>query len=160
MYLYFWLLGINVAVFATLSIKKKLAIKVFILLFLFLTFTFLSLLLQNDLRFRGGQPIWYENSPWKQLVLFSVMLLGMLTNTIYDLLKTRINSKLSNDGGKVKHQFIWEQFLLPLTISGILFGYIWGNHSNESLDTSTILLSYQNGFFWQTIISKLIPEKA
>jgi hypothetical protein len=103
---------------------------------------------------RTETEIWYQNTPWKHAILFVVMLLGMVTNYFFELVQARIKAKESN--GQVQlPKFIWEKLVLPLLIAGILFGYFWGEHSHEPMELTVILISYQNGFFWQTILAKL-----
>lgn len=103
---------------------------------------------------RGEGEDWYQIAPWKHLILFLVMFLGMITNYLFEFIQTRIKAKESK--GKIKlPQFIWEKMVLPLVVAGILFSYFWGQHSGEAMGLTVIFISYQNGFFWQTILEKI-----
>jgi len=106
---------------------------------------------------RGGVE-WFEDAPWKHLILFSSMILGMATNYLYDYLLARIKAKEAKHAGNenVKFpQFIWEKLVVPFVVSLLLFGYIWEKHAQSAMNFIAISSSYQNGFFWQTIFEKM-----
>ena len=96
---------------------------------------------------------WFEIGTWKHIILFLSMLLGMITNYIFEYFQHRIKAKEA-EGEYQKPQFIWEKLFLPFVISILLFGYFWGYHSKEPMSLTLIFISYQNGFFWQSIWEK------
>ena len=106
-------------------------------------------------------PNWYEIGPWKHIILFVCMLFGMVTNYLYDYLRARIKTKEARASGKGSVElpkFMWEKIVLPIIISVLLFGYFWGEYGQGVMNITILFASYQNGFFWQTILTK-IPQK-
>ncbi len=100
---------------------------------------------------------WYENPYSKVSILALFMILGMVTNYTYDYLQARIRAKDAAAQGRGKAKlppFIWEKFLSPIIVSGLVFAVIWKAVGAEKLALTTILVSYQNGFFWQTLLSE------
>jgi hypothetical protein len=103
--------------------------------------------------FRGGEVVWYRQTPWKHLLLFGAMLLGMVSNTLFDYLDARIKARKA--GRHSMPKLHWEEMLLPLVVAGVVFGYFWGKHSGEEMGLAPLLLSFQNGFFWQSVLDKV-----
>lgn len=103
---------------------------------------------------RGEEEMWYENAPWKHLILFACMLLGMITNYLFEYVQARIKAKEAGSQTQMPG-FIWEKLVLPLIIAGLVFGYFWGQHGNETIGFTVAFISYQNGYFWQTVLEKV-----
>ncbi len=103
---------------------------------------------------RGPEDHWYEIAPWKHFILFVSMVLGMITNYLFEYVQARVKAKES-DGQTQMPKFIWEKLVLPLIIAGMVFGYFWGQHGTEAMGFTVGFISYQNGYFWQTILEKV-----
>lgn len=101
---------------------------------------------------------WFEIGPWKHIILFVCMILGMATNYLYDYIQARIKVKEAKESGEEKvimPRFMWEKLVLPFIISVLLFGYFWGEFGQGNMNLPVIFACYQNGFFWQTIFMKM-----
>ena len=135
-------------------------IKIPILLIIVLGFIFFVYFFADVTR--GGIEIWYEKSPWKHLILFVSMCLGIATNVLYDYLSDRLKAREAIEAGKMKTKmplFMWEKIVLPFTISFLIFGFALEKFGNENMSLMLVTGSYQNGFFWQTIHDKMIKNR-
>lgn len=76
------------------------------------------------------------------------MVLGMLANYLWDLFKA--NKTLADVN--------LPDLLLPLLVSPIVFYGIWSMWSGEQkISFAFNLIAFQNGFFWQVVLSKAGP---
>lgn len=121
----------------------------------------LSLYLINNKAFLGGGG-WYEKSPFREAILFLVMLCGMsaryVTKAIEDRREKLKQLNGSDQYGKPKLEFdVWE-FSYPLFFSVVTFGSLLGQIKDDNLTFTTIVLSFQTGFFWQTLLKKEISS--
>jgi len=81
------------------------------------------------------------------------MVAGMVSKYLWDLIEAR-KSRRSDPGSdkNVSIRFdIWE-CIQPLLVAGIVFSGVLSD--SKVLTLPLMLLSYQNGFFWQTILRK------
>ncbi|MBN2092727.1 hypothetical protein JW964_24105 [candidate division KSB1 bacterium] len=154
MYLFIgMLLGFLLIIFI-FNRKFHWALRILLLFFLVILSGFFLLAFDIAPPVRGEEECWHQIAPWKHIILLIVMLLGMITNYFFEFLQARIKAKESAGQAKLP-KFIWEKLVLPLLIAGILFGYFWGQHGKEPMGLAIIFISYQNGFFWQTILDKI-----
>ena len=139
--------------------KLRLSIKIGILFILIVTviifYQHFSFFVEKS---RGVNELeWYKLAPWKHLILFASMVVGMMTNYLYEYIQLRIKAKEAKESGELiplVQVFIWEKLILPLFTSVLIFGYFWSKSGEENFSLNLILIAYQNGFFWQTILSK------
>jgi len=92
---------------------------------------------------------------WKETAwLFATMIVGMMSKYLWDLIENRRLKLKSNTASpqKIPLDFDFWDFIQPLLVSGIVFSGVAGSH--PKLELTTILLSFQNGFFWQTILTR------
>jgi len=154
MYLFIGISLVFLLVVFIITRKMHWALRILLILLLVILSVFVFTIFGITPPVRGEGEAWYQITPWKHIILFIVMLVGMITNYLFELLQARIKAKES-EGKLQPPKFIWEKLVLPLIIAGILFGYFWGQHSNEPMGMAVIFISYQNGFFWQTILEKI-----
>jgi len=103
---------------------------------------------------RSPDQSWYEIAPWRQILLITTTLFGMVSNYLLEYFQARIKAKESK--GKVKMpKFVWEKIALPFIIAILVFGYFWEQHGKEPMNFAIMLISFQNGFFWQTVLEKV-----
>lgn len=137
--------------------KIKLVFRIpFLLILLVITYFFLSHFRESARAVEDLQ--WFEIGPWKHVILFVCMLLGMATNFFYDYIQGRIKAKEAKESGEemvIMPRFMWEKLVLPFIISVLLFGYFWGEYGQGNMNLPVIFACYQNGFFWQTILMKV-----
>lgn len=95
---------------------------------------------------------WYQQTPWREGILFSLMLAGMTSRVLAVAIETRRRRIHHNANGANRLGVdIWDLFY-PLLFSAMTFGVVLANVGDRVLDWSTVILAYQNGFFWQTIL--------
>jgi len=106
-----------------------------------------------------GSNRWYEASPYVELLFFVLMLTGMSARYVTKAIEVRREriAELKKQGGKYtkpKLEFdIWE-FSYPLFVSVVTFGALLTQLKDRDLSLGNIILSFQTGFFWQTIMTK------
>ncbi len=83
---------------------------------------------------------------WTGAAYFGAMVAGMAAHTVWLMLpKIKGSHPLSFDR--------W-QFVRPALVAPIIFLAVWKTVGSQPLGVEPILLSFQNGFFWQTVLSK------
>jgi hypothetical protein len=103
---------------------------------------------------RGGSTFDSTQSPWKEIIAFVTMVLGMNAKYLWDLTDARKQKNAKLKPGETKHGLgfdAWD-FVQPLLVAGIVFGTIL--ETIKQLNATTLIFSFQNGFFWQTIFKK------
>ena len=122
------------------------------LLLLFLLVFFLTGALVVVLDAEPSSALAVSVSPYKALVvglhMGGWMILGMLANYLWDLFKAQ----------KTLADINLPDLLLPLLVSPIVFYGIWSLWSGEQkIAFAFNLIAFQNGFFWQVVLSKAGP---
>ena len=121
----------------------------------------LSIYLITSKKFLDGGD-WYEKRPFKEAILFFVMLCGMsaryITKAIEDRREKLKQLTRSDSSRKPKLEFDAWEFSYPLFFSVVTFGGLLSQIKDENLTFTTIILSFQTGFFWQTLLKKEIPS--
>jgi hypothetical protein len=90
-----------------------------------------------------GPASWMAEIPWFEMGLYFIMLAGMVAKYFYDAI---------GEGNQIRFQK-W-QFFKPIFISPIVFGIIYGSIGKETSVLLLLIFSFQNGFFWQTVLHK------
>jgi hypothetical protein len=96
---------------------------------------------------------WYDRTPYREILLFLLMLAGMIARYFTRLIEERRNQiATTTSRKKPRLDFdLWE-FSYPLFISVITFGVLMAQIGDESLSLADVTLSFQTGFFWQTVL--------
>jgi hypothetical protein len=112
--------------------------------------------------FRGPQTLgdeaWWQKTPGFEITLFAVMLLGMVVRYITKAIEDRRQTvaEWKKAGGEGKRPGLeldkWE-FAYPLLISAITFGALLSQIKAEQPAIENLLLAFQTGFFWQTLLA-------
>jgi hypothetical protein len=84
--------------------------------------------------------------PWVGVVYFISMVTGMFAHTTWDAINKR-------KAGKDPVFDRWV-YLRPALVAPIVFIAVLKLVGGSSFDFAALLLSFQNGFFWQTVLSK------
>lgn len=124
--------------------------RLILVILLILFFIFLMWLFKVDTR---SASIWFNNSPYKQLIALFFILLGMSAKVIFNGIeerKKKISNGIKNPPVKIDK---WD-FFKPFIVSFIVFGVFWNKYGHEILTLNYLIISFQNGFFWQTILEK------
>jgi hypothetical protein len=104
--------------------------------------------------------VWNE-TPFRELILFALMIVGMaaryMTHAI-ELRRERIKELSKEQGGirgrKPKLEFDAWEFSYPLFVSVVTFGALLSQIGDSFLTLANTILSFQTGFFWQTVLAK------
>jgi hypothetical protein len=89
---------------------------------------------------RGGRDYWL-----KMAIFFLLMVLGMLAREAYNsLVHTR--------------SFNWISLGLAGLVSPMIFGAVYSGLGNLDIKVPSIVLAFQNGFFWNSIFEGLGPQ--
>lgn len=78
----------------------------------------------------------------RPLFLYITMLVGMFCKYLWDY-----------TAPKTRRKFNYKLFLRPVIISPIVFSVVWVAMGNKT-SFITFFFSFQNGFFWQTILER------
>jgi len=97
-----------------------------------------------------GTPI-FNAIPWVETGLYFSMLAGMAAKYCYDWI---------GEGGKRRKKFDKWQLAKPMFVSPIIFGMIYGTVDQKTSVMLLLIFSFQNGFFWQTILNNPAADKA
>jgi hypothetical protein len=84
--------------------------------------------------------------PWQGIVYFCAMIGGMAAHTTWELLPKSTRQKVV--------AFDKWRFVRPALVAPIIFLAVWKIVDVHPFGVESVLLSFQNGFFWQTVMSK------
>ena len=87
-----------------------------------------------------------ESSWWTSLAYFIAMVLGMMAQAIWHAIDKRT-------AGKPPVFDKWE-FVKPALVAPIVFIAVYNNVTQAQITVVMLLFSFQNGFFWQTVLRK------
>jgi hypothetical protein len=109
-----------------------------------------------------GERRWYQESPAAECLLFVAMLFGMAASYLTKQIERRRirieeKRKLSDVSVTPLEFDLWE-FSYPMLVSVITFGAILQNIGEKPIDLASMILSFQTGFFWQTVLARSAPK--
>lgn len=87
--------------------------------------------------------------PLREIGMYFFMLAGMTGKYLFDAIgeKKRQRLKLNK----------W-QFIKPFLVSPIIFGTVYAQLPENTSTFMLFIFSFQNGFFWQTLLYRTVPE--
>jgi hypothetical protein len=105
----------------------------------------------------GPTSLW-EQPPYRELALFAAMICGMAIRFLTSAIKLRRPElekwrKAGRRGAKPAISFDTWEFIYPLLFSAVTFGALLTQVKSEALSLEKLLLSFQTGFFWQTLLA-------
>src|SRR5262249_1838101 len=92
----------------------------------------------------GNEPP--QTIPWIGLVYFIAMVIGMFAHTTWALLPPKATS--------ARPKLDAWLYLPPTLVAPIVFLAVLKLIGASGFSVESLLLSFQNGFFWQTVMSK------
>ncbi len=108
---------------------------------------------------------WFDRSPWKESVLLLTMLAGMAARSLDQAIEIR-SQRIAQlrAAGKLRRKpklrlDRWE-FSRPFLVALPTFGGLLGQIGAQALGWVLVVLAFQTGFFWQTVLTKSDPSKA
>ena len=140
-----------IAILCVRTIWKKSAQISFILSMLLVGLVGFIILETNLLRGNGtiDKGAALSDIPWFEISLYFVMLLGMAAKYCYDAI---------GEGSNLNFQK-WQLFK-PMLVSPMVFGAIYGNMGDQTPRLLLLIFSFQNGFFWKTVLDKTPQGRA
>jgi hypothetical protein len=96
----------------------------------------------------GPEASWWNTSPWRELILLALMVVGMIARVVSVAIEKRGSTKaaaLSVDR--------WD-FVYPMLFAVPTFSALLSQIQAESLALTHVALAFQTGFFFQTILKK------
>lgn len=145
--------------------KTKLVFVVLVILVGFLVYTAIDLFIlePSDIVIKGpvdsdkfpkifkGPDNILSKIPWLDIGLFLAMLFGMASKYLFDIIGEKPKKKL---------RFNKWQFFRPFLVSPIIFITVLALLPEKTSILMILVFAYQNGFFWQTLLYKDVPEKS
>lgn len=96
-----------------------------------------------------GNEWWFNTSPYRELILFALMLVGMAARVLSLAIEQR---KTENEPAGLRVNR-WD-FIYPMLFAVPTFGALLSQLNAETMTLPNIVLSFQTGFFWQTILKR------
>jgi hypothetical protein len=97
-----------------------------------------------------GSQHWYDTSPTRELLLFALMLAGMASR----VLSLAIEQHKLGSAPAANLQINRWDFIYPMLFAVPTFGALLSQLNAEVLSLPNVILAFQTGFFWQTILKK------
>jgi hypothetical protein len=97
-----------------------------------------------------GKEQWFDKSPFREFFLFAMMVLGMAARVLSLAIE---EYKTKKDPAKGLEMSRWD-FVYPLLFAVPTFGALLSQIGSETITFANVVLSFQNGFFWQTILKR------
>ena len=110
----------------------------------------------SDRVFLDHKP-WYDMSPFRDIILFMIMLFGMVARTLSRAIekrnkKVKLLEKENVDFTKPKIELDLWDFTYPVLFSFVTFGVLLSQIEQQVMGLMSIILAFQNGFFWKTVL--------
>jgi cytochrome c biogenesis factor len=106
-----------------------------------------------------AEPNWYAQAPYREIALFLLMVLGMCARNLTLAIEARRAKieQLQRTAGPFEKPKLdidgWE-FAYPLFASVVTYGAVLSQTHDEVLTVTNVVLSFQMGFFWQTVLEQ------
>jgi hypothetical protein len=101
---------------------------------------------------------WYDVSPSRELLLFALMSAGMACRYLTRQIERRSEKirkleRASGEFDKPRIEFDAWEFSYPFFVSVVTFAAVLSQIQGEHLGLADVILSFQTGFFWQTVLA-------
>lgn len=98
-----------------------------------------------------GAARWFDRSPTREVILFVLMLLGMVARVV----------SLAIEHARARKQARptmsrWD-FVYPMLFAVPTYGALMAQVTTESLSLAQVVLAFETGFFWQTLLKSAEP---
>jgi hypothetical protein len=105
----------------------------------------------------GGE--WYDRTPYKYFILYAIMMVGMVTNVLVDAVgdvrKRRSECRTEEQRKLIRLTVSRYDFLYPFLLSFLTFGWLYIKVADQSLTMIILIIAYETGFFWDSVINSL-----
>jgi hypothetical protein len=92
----------------------------------------------------------FAKIPCLEIGLYFIMLMGMASKYLYDAIGERNRKKI---------KFNKWQFIRPFLVSPMIFIAVYSMIPETTSAFLLLIFAYQNGFFWQTVLYKAVPNQ-
>lgn len=92
----------------------------------------------------------FAKIPCLEIGLYFIMLMGMASKYLYDAIGERNRKKI---------KFNKWQFIRPFLVSPMIFIAVYSMIPETTSAFLLLIFAYQNGFFWQTVLYKVVPNQ-
>jgi hypothetical protein len=118
------------------------------------TLSWMIFLTGNPVIFKGDLEPWWGRTPYREILLFTTMVVGMAAKYLWDLIEIRraANAKRSPGEAKVGINFDAWDFVQPLLVAALVFAGVVA--TVKDFNATAYLFSFQNGFFWQAVLKQ------
>jgi len=102
---------------------------------------------------------WYARSPWREALFLIIMLSGMAVRSLDEAIEARSRriAELRKKGDLETKPGLsldpWD-FSRPFLVAVPTFGALLAQIGDQGPSWSLLVLAFQNGFFWQTLLKK------
>jgi hypothetical protein len=142
-------LPLLVLVYAIQGYEKSKTIRVILIVLCCLMFSITAFFWYPETHL--GTVNWWEEAPWKQTIMYILMILGMELSVLNKAIEKR-----KNIGSTLKIDK-WN-LLRPLLLSWITYGVLNSQIGDGSLNVASVILSIQTGFVWETVVGRVLKE--
>jgi hypothetical protein len=92
----------------------------------------------------------FAKIPWLEIGLYFIMLLGMASKYLFDAIGEKKRKKI---------KFNKWQFIKPFLVSPMIFVAVYSMTPETTSAFLLLIFAYQNGFFWHTVLYKVVPNQ-
>jgi hypothetical protein len=96
---------------------------------------------------------WYDASPWREAILFAILLVGMLARGVFDVLNDYTRARSASSRQPIRKRLA--RIIAPIFPAILLFQPVLSLAENRKLAWPLLVFSFQNGFFWDAFFSKM-----
>lgn len=100
---------------------------------------------------------WFNASPFRELILFASLLFGMVARVLSLAIERRDSEAAAKMTSPSLRLDKW-QFVYPMLFAIPTFGGLLSQMQTTELSTTSAVLAFQTGFFWQTILKRAEPK--
>jgi hypothetical protein len=105
-----------------------------------------------------GSSNWWERTPWKQIVIYILMMAGIwcsiLNKAILDRKKKRRKPREKESAEGIPLEIDRWDFIRPLLVSWCTYSFLYSQIGEGILDFANIVLIIQTGFCAETVVGK------
>jgi hypothetical protein len=104
----------------------------------------------------GEQPSWaakLRTTPFREFILFALLLTGMIARVLSVAIERRGQVEMGKGLDIDRWQFVYPMLFAIPTFAGLL-----NQLQTSELALTDIVLAFQTGFFWQTILKRAEPK--
>lgn len=115
----------------------------------------------------SDESTWLNATPYRELLLFVLMLIGMTARFVTAAIEERraqiaalrASGKTDRRSLSIPIRFDRWELVYPMMVSVITFGALLHQLESTEVTLANAIISFQTGFFWQTILVRAEPRQ-